>query len=201
MSDPSHRGTGKPQSAIVAADASGGVGVIGIGLAGVLTFALAQGSWQWFATFIGVTLLAMILAFQRRPAWTPGIGSPYMRGLVAYALVVGLCVAIAVAPMLQRWRWLFPMPGTRSGCDVLGRYEAIQARAALADLAGSDGTALAYAQNAQSGKAVADCLAATTTLWLPVYGLGVAVVVAVTAWSRDRSRARKPPRPEPSPTT
>ncbi|MGW7357192.1 hypothetical protein ACWGI0_11315 [Streptomyces sp. NPDC054802] len=44
-------------------DAAGQAGIIGIGLAAVLTFALAQGSWQWFATFIGVTLLAVVHAF------------------------------------------------------------------------------------------------------------------------------------------
>ncbi|MER5934907.1 hypothetical protein [Streptomyces sp. NPDC002054] len=172
-------------------DATGQAGVIGIGLAAVLTFALAQGSWQWFATFIGVTLLAVIFAFQTRPAWTPGIRSPYMRGLVAYSLVVGLCVAIALAPMLQRWAWLFPMPGTRGGCEALGRYEAIRARDAVPDLTGLDGAGLAYAQQAASGKAVADCLAATTTLWLPLYGAGVALLVGAVAWSRDRARARR----------
>lgn len=193
MNDPSPQGTRRPASTGAGADGPGQAGVIGIGLAAVLTFALAQGSWQWFATFIGVTLLAVILAFQRRSAWTPGIRSAYMRGLVAYSLVVGLCVAIMLAPMLQRWAWLFPMPGTRSGCEEMGRYEAIRSRAALADLADRDGPALAYAQEAQSDEAVADCLAATTTLWLPLYGTGAAVLVGAGAWSRDRDRARKGP--------
>ncbi|MET9963862.1 hypothetical protein ABZ128_33120 [Streptomyces sp. NPDC006326] len=71
-----------------------------------------------------MTLLAVMLAFQRRAEWTPDIRSAYMRGLVAYALVVGLCVAIALAPLLQRRAWLFPMPGTRSECTLLGRYQA-----------------------------------------------------------------------------
>lgn len=172
-------------------EAAGPAGVVGIGLAAVLTFALAQGSWQWFATFIGVTLLAVILAFQGRPAWTPGVRTPYMRNLVAYSLVVGLCVAIVLAPMLQRWAWLFPMSGTRSGCLAMGRYEALLTEAALADLAGRDGAALAYAQANQSGKAVADCLAATTTLWLPLYGAAAAVLVGAVAWSRDRARVGK----------
>jgi hypothetical protein len=185
-------------------DSGGQAGVIGIGLAAVLTIALAQGSWQWFATFIGVTLLAVILAFYRRPAWTPGIRSAYMRSLVAYALVVGLCVAIALAPMLQRWTWLFPMPGSRSGCQELGRYEAMRSRAALANLAGRDGVAPAYAQEVQSRRAVADCLADTTTRWLPLYGTGAAMLVGAGAWSRDRARARKglqpPSAPEPAST-
>lgn len=116
-----------------------------------------------------------------------------MRGLVAYALVVGLCVALALAPMMQRWAWLFPMSGTRSTCEGTGRYEAIRSRAALANLADSDIAALAYAQVAQSDKAVADCLAATTTLWLPVYGAGAAVLVGAGAWARDRARATKGP--------
>ncbi|GLV87604.1 hypothetical protein Slala03_72930 [Streptomyces lavendulae subsp. lavendulae] len=110
-----------------------------------------------------------------------------MRNLVAYSLVVGLCVAIALAPMLQRWAWLFPMPGTQSGCPAMGRYEALLTEAALADLAGRDGAALAN----QSGEAVADCLAATTTLWLPVYGVAAAVLVGAVAWLRDRARAGK----------
>ncbi|MEU9304903.1 hypothetical protein [Streptomyces sp. NPDC048269] len=198
MNDPSPRGSRKPASAGAGDGAAGQAGVVGIGLAAVLTFALAQGSWQWFATYIGLTLFAVIFAFQVRPAWTPGIRSAYMRNLVAYSLVVGLCVAIALAPMLQRWAWLFPMPDTRSGCGGLGRYEVMRTRAAVADLAGRDGAALAYAQEAQSRKAVADCLAATTTLWLPLYGAGAAVLVGAVAWSRDRSRARKGPQPGPS---
>lgn len=192
MSDPSPRVTPKPTS-VAASDGIPGSGVIGIGLAAVLTFALAQGSWQWFATFIGVTLLAVLLAFQRRAEWTPDIRSAYMRGLIAYALVVGLCIAVALAPLLQRWAWLFPMPGTRSRCDLTGRYEALQVKAALGNLAEADVAALAYAQDVQAGKAVAECLAATTTLWLPVYGVGAAVLVGAAAWFRDRARARRAP--------
>ncbi|MFD9359418.1 hypothetical protein [Streptomyces sp. NPDC060031] len=190
MSDPSPRVIPRPASASAGSDIPA-PGVIGIGLAAVLTFALAQGSWQWFATFIGVTLLAVMLAFQRRAQWTPGIRSAYMRGLVAYALVIGLCVAVALAPLLQRRAWLFPMPGTRSDCELLGRYQALQAEAALGDLAGRDGTALAFTQDVQAQKAVAECLAATTTLWLPLYGVGAAVLVGTGAWLRDRARARR----------
>ncbi|MFF4444453.1 hypothetical protein [Streptomyces sp. NPDC001502] len=181
--------TTRPVTA-AAADGLPTPGVIGIGLAAVLTFALAQGSWQWFATFIGVTLLAVMLAFQRRAQWAPGLRSPYMRGLVAYSLVVGLCVAIALAPLLQRRAWLFPMPGTRGDCVLMGRYAALQAEAVLGNLAASDGPAVAFAREEQARKAVAECLAATTTLWLPVYGVGVAVLVGVCAWFRDRARAR-----------
>ncbi|MFG2222262.1 hypothetical protein [Streptomyces sp. NPDC048644] len=172
-------------------DAPGQAGVIGIALAAVLTAALAQGSWQWFSTYIGVTLLAVIFSFYRLPTWSPGLGSTYMRNLAAYSLVVGLCVAIALAPVLQRWAWLFPMPGTRDGCPELGAYEAIRVEAALADLAGRDSAALAHAQAAQSHEAVADCLSATTTRWLPVYGAGVTVLVGLGAWSLDRARVRK----------
>ncbi|HEY9367654.1 hypothetical protein [Streptomyces sp.] len=194
MSDPSPRVTPRPTSA-AAGDSIPAPGVIGIGLAAVLTFALAQGSWQWFATFIGVTLLAVMLAFQRRAEWTPDIRSAYMRGLVAYALVVGLCVAIALAPLLQRQAWLFPMPATRDDCELLGRYQALQAEAALGNLAGSDGPALAFAQEDLADKAVAECLAATTTLWLPLYGVGVAILVATGAWLRDRARSMGRPDP------
>ncbi|MEU9619865.1 hypothetical protein [Streptomyces sp. NPDC048155] len=108
----------------------------------------------------------------------------------AYALVVGLCVAVALAPLLQRQAWLFPMPGTRGDCELMGRYQALQAEAALGNLAGSDGPALAFVQENQARKAVAECLAATTTLWLPLYGVGVAVLVGTGAWFRDRARAR-----------
>ncbi|MFK8908773.1 hypothetical protein [Streptomyces sp. YS-3] len=190
MSDSSPRVTAGPASG-TAGDDLPASGVIGIGLAAVLTFALAQGSWQWFATFIGVTLLAVMLAFQRRARWTPGMRSPYLRGLVAYALVVGLCVAVALAPLLQREAWLFPMPGTRAECHLMGRYQALQTKAALGNLAGGDRTALAFAQDRQARTAVADCLSATTTLWLPVYGVGVAVLVAGTVWFRDRAQSRR----------
>ncbi len=118
-----------------------------------------------------------------------------VRDLVAFSLVAGLCVAIALAPMLQRWSWLFPMSGTRSGCTEMGKYEAIRTGAALADLAGRDSVALAYVQKAQSHDAVAVCLSATTTRWLPVYAVGAAVLVGVGAWFRDRARVGKEPRP------
>ncbi|MFE1174317.1 hypothetical protein [Streptomyces sp. NPDC058773] len=176
-------------------DAAGRPGVIGIALAAVLAAALAQGSWQWFATYIGVTLLAVVFSFYGLPAWTPGLRTPYVRQLVAFALTVGLCLAIAVAPMLQRWAWLFPMPGTRRECPELGRYEGIRAEAELARLSGRDRVALAHAQRARRHEAVADCLSATTTQWLPLYGAGAAVLVAAGAWTRDRSRARKGDRP------
>ncbi|MBL1094132.1 MULTISPECIES: hypothetical protein [Streptomyces] len=166
-------------------------GAIGIALAAVLTGALAQGSWQWFSSYIGATLLALIFCFHRLPTRRPGRGSAYLRNLVAFSLVVGLCVAITLAPALQRWAWLFPMPGTRAACPEVGRYESLRTEAALAHLAGRDGTALAHAQAAQSHDAVADCLSATTTLWLPVYAAGAAVLAGLVAWSLDRARARK----------
>ncbi|MFD9085092.1 hypothetical protein [Streptomyces erythrochromogenes] len=199
MHDPNPRRERRPASTGAGEDTPGQAGVIGIGLAAVLTFALAQGSWQWFATFIGVTLFAVVFAFQVRPAWRPGVRTAYMRALVAYALVVGLCAAIAVAPMLQRWEWLFPMPGTRSGCEGIGRYEVLRTRAAVAEPTGSDAAALAYAQENQREKAVADCLASTTTLWLPLYGVGAAVLVGAGSWYRDRNRARRRAGPGSSP--
>ncbi|MFE5588492.1 hypothetical protein, partial [Kitasatospora sp. NPDC056531] len=125
-------------------------GVLGIALAAVLAFALASGSWQWFSTYLGLTLLAVIFSLAGVPVRTPGAGSGYVRNLTAYSLVVGLCAAIAVAPAMQRWAWLFPMPGTRSACAHLGDYAALRAQAALGDLAGRGGAALAYAQSDQS---------------------------------------------------
>ncbi|MFF1339710.1 hypothetical protein ACFVYT_17675 [Streptomyces sp. NPDC058290] len=170
--------------------AAGQPGVIGIALGAVLTAVLAQGSWQWFATYIGVTLLAVLFCLYRLPAWTPGLRTAYMANLAAYSLVVGLCVAITVAPMLQRWPWLFPMPGTRDRCPELRTYERIRTEAALADLAGRDPAALAHAQDVQGHVAFADCLSSTTTLWLPAYAAGVAVLVGLGTWSFDRLRVR-----------
>ncbi|MFE6826515.1 hypothetical protein [Streptomyces sp. NPDC057690] len=169
----------------------GQAGVIGIGLAAVLTFALAEGSWEWFAAYIGVTLLAVIVSFYRLPPWAPGLRCTYAWNLVAYSLVVGLCVAIALAPALQRSAWLLPMPGTRGDCRELGTYESLRTEAALGNLAGRDGAALARAQDIQRHDAVADCLASTTTLWLPLYGLGAAVLVGAGALTYDRARARR----------
>ncbi|MFF3767456.1 hypothetical protein ACFYYR_25700 [Streptomyces sp. NPDC001922] len=202
MDDHSTRAARSSSSTGAGSDAPGQPGVIGIALAAVLTATLAQGSWQWFATYIGVTLLAVIFSFYRLPTWMPGLRSAYVRNLVAYSLVVGLCVAIALAPMLQRWAWLFPMPGTRDRCVALGTYESIRTEAALANLAGRDGAALSHAQDVQAHEAVADCLSATTTLWLPVYAAGAAVLVGLGAWSVERLRlrsdaaasGRKPPR-------
>ncbi|MET8824635.1 hypothetical protein ABZX40_03355 [Streptomyces sp. NPDC004610] len=173
--------------------AGGRAGVLGTALAGVLAFALSSGSWQWFSTYIGLTLLAVILAFTRPPVPTPGGGGAYIRGLTVYALVVGLCVALAVAPAMQRWAWFFPMPGTRADCAQLGDHAALQTRADLGDLADRAGTALSYAQSDQRQHAVNDCLAATTTQWLPVYGLAAAVVAALAVWAvagRGGAKAR-----------
>ncbi|MDJ0384071.1 hypothetical protein [Streptomyces sp. G-G2] len=182
----------KPVPTGAGLDNPGQPGVIGLALAAVLTAFLAQGSWQWFSTYIGLTLLAVIFSFYRLPTRAPGLGAAYARNLTAYSLVVGLCVAITVAPMLQRWAWLFPMPGTRGRCGALGTYESIRTEAALADLVDRAGPALARAQAAQSHVAAADCLSTTTTLWLPVYAVGAAVLTALTAWTvgRTRNRAR-----------
>ncbi|MFF6995380.1 hypothetical protein ACFY93_10530 [Streptomyces sp. NPDC008313] len=193
MDETSPREARSAASTSAGRDAAGQAGVIGIGLAAVLTFALTQGSWQWFATYIGVTLLAVIFSFYRLPPWTPGLRTAYMANLTAYSLVVGLCTAIALAPMLQRWAWLFPMPGARDRCPALGAYESIRTEAALAGLAGRDRAALVRAQDVQSHDAVADCLSSTTTLWLPVYAAGAAVLVALGAWSIDRARSGNEP--------
>ncbi|MCX4759049.1 hypothetical protein [Kitasatospora purpeofusca] len=175
-------------------------GVLGTALGVVLAFSLAEGSWQWFSTYLGLTLLAVVLAFGRVPVRAPGAPvAGFGWNLTAYSLVVGLCVALALAPALQRWDWLFPMPGTRDGCVQAGRYESLHAQAALGDLAGVDAGALAYAQEQQSRAAVDDCLSATTTRWLPAYALGTAVLVAGGAWVRGRGRGRPgPERPRPT---
>jgi hypothetical protein len=165
--------------------------VLGTALAGVLAFALSSGSWQWFSTYLGVTLLALILSFTRPPAPTPGARSEYVRSLTAYSLVVGLCVALAVAPAMQRWAWFFPMPGTRTECAHLGSYAALQVQAALSDLGSHDSAALAYAQSDNSQHAVSDCLASTTTRWLPVYALAAALLAALGAWLVGRTGARR----------
>ncbi len=171
--------------------ATGGAdsGVLGTALGVVLAFSLAEGSWQWFSTYLGLTLLAVVLAFGRVPVRAPGgPAAGYGWNLAAYALVVGLCAALALAPALQRWDWLFPMPGTRDGCVQAGRYAGLDARAALGDLAGADPAALAYTQEQRSRAAVDDCLSATTTRWLPAYALGTAVLVAGAAWVWGRRR-------------
>jgi hypothetical protein len=186
--DDSGPGAARSSASAAAHGQPGQSGVIGIALAAVLTAALAQGSWQWFATYVGVTLLAVVFSFYRSPNSTPGPGSPYLRGLAAYSLVVGLCVAITLAPMLQRWSWLFPMPGTRAGCPALSRYEALRTQAALGSLAGRDSSALTEALRSHSHDVLADCLSATTTLWLPVYGAGAAVLVGLGTWYFDRTR-------------
>jgi len=104
---PSLQEARQPATMGVAHDAPGQAGVMGIALAAVLTATLAQGSWQWFSSYIGVTLIAVIFSFYRLPGWVPGLGSAYMRNLAAFSLVVGLCVAITLAPVLQRSASLF----------------------------------------------------------------------------------------------
>ncbi|MFG3053525.1 hypothetical protein ACGFZP_21600 [Kitasatospora sp. NPDC048239] len=172
--------------------AAGDPGVLGTALAVVLAFSLAQGSWQWFSTYLGVTLLVVVLSFGRVPVPVAGRRASYGWSLAAYSLVVGLCVALAVAPALQRWDWLFPVPGARHGCVESGRYESLRTQAALGDLAGRDVVALAYTQREQSRQVVDVCLAATTTRWLPVYALGAALLVGAGAWVRTRERRAAP---------
>ncbi|MFE2145296.1 hypothetical protein ACFXA3_26780 [Streptomyces sp. NPDC059456] len=196
MDDPSPEGARSAASTGTARDAPAQPGVIGIALGAVLTAMLAQGSWQWFATYIGVTLLAVLFTLYRLPTWRPGVRFAYVGNLTAYALVVGLCTAITVAPMMQRWAWLFPMPGTRERCPALGRYESLRTQAALGSLADRDPVALAQTQEVQSHAAVADCLSGTTTLWLPVYGAAVALLVALGSWSLDRARSRREHAPD-----
>ncbi|MFF1907727.1 hypothetical protein [Kitasatospora sp. NPDC058218] len=190
MSERDRRGTGSGTAADGARPA-GDPGVLGTALAVVLAFSLAQGSWQWFSTYLGVTLLAVVVSFGRVPVLTPGRRVAYGWSLAAYSLVVGLCLALAVAPALQRWDWLFPAPGARHACVESGRYQSLQTQAALGALAGHDGDPLASAQREQSRQAVDDCLAATTTRWLPVYALGAALLVGAGAWSWERARTRR----------
>ena len=182
MDDRSLPGARDSVTAAVDRGAGNRAGVLGTALAGVLAFALSSGSWQWFSTYIGVTLLAVVLAFTSPPAPLSGTRSGYARSLAVQSLVVGLCVALTLAPALQRWPGLLPMPGTRTECAHLGDYAALQARAALGDLGGLGGTALSYAQQDQSRHAVDDCLSATTTLWLPVYALAAALLTALGIW-------------------
>ena len=77
MDDSSLRGARSSASAGAARDVSGQPGVIGIALGAVLTAVLAQGSWQWFATYIGVTLLAVLFSLYRLPTWAPGLRCAY----------------------------------------------------------------------------------------------------------------------------
>ncbi|MET8542417.1 hypothetical protein ABZW03_17450 [Kitasatospora sp. NPDC004799] len=163
MDDRSRR-TAQPSSSAPAPGAGSRAGVLGTALAAVLAFSLSSGTWQWFSAYIGLTLLAVVLSATRPPTRATDAGAGYARSLAAYALVVGLAAALALAPAMQRWSWLFPMPGTRRECPRLGDYARLQAQAALGDLAARDGAALAAAQGEQARHAVAGCLSATTTL-------------------------------------
>ncbi|MFD9685761.1 hypothetical protein ACFWXO_08375 [Kitasatospora sp. NPDC059088] len=180
----------------------GQAGVLGTALAGVLAAALASGSWQWFSTYLGLTLLAVVFAFADPPLrstrehgtpGTPGtgFGRGRLRSLAAYSLVVGLCAALVLAPAMQRWAWLLPMPGTRAECARLGDYAALNARAALGALADQGADALASAQRTQGRVAVNDCLASTTTLWLPVYASAAALLTALAVHLAGRTRAAR----------
>ncbi|MFF4926231.1 hypothetical protein ACFY4B_37150 [Kitasatospora sp. NPDC001261] len=191
MDDHSHRAARGPAPA---PGTTSRAGVLGTALAAVLAFSLSSGSWQWFSTYLGLTLLAVVLSSSRPPSRATDTGDGYARSLAAYTLVIGLCVALALAPAMQRWSWLFPMPGTRRDCPRLGDYARLQAQASLGDLAARDGAALAAAQGEQARHAVADCLSATTTLWLPVYALAAALLAALAVRLLDRGGRRGPSR-------
>ncbi|MFJ6384071.1 hypothetical protein ACIQI7_29210 [Kitasatospora sp. NPDC092039] len=188
MDDRSRRAAPGPAAPVPVPAARSRAGVLGTALAAVLAFSLSSGTWQWFSAYIGLTLLAVVLSSTHPPTRATDAGAGYARNLAAYALVVGLSAALALAPAMQRWSWLFPMPGTRRTCPHLGDYARLQAQSALGDLAARDGAALATAQDEQARLAVAGCLSATTTLWLPVYALGAALLVALAVRLLDRSR-------------
>ena len=97
---------------------------------------------------------------------------------------------IALAPLLQRSPWLFPMPGARHACPAMGRYEAARAVAAAPDMTGRAMADVRLVRDFQAHSAVADCLAFTTTRWLPAYAGGVAVLVALGTWTTGRARTR-----------
>ncbi|MEU3570121.1 hypothetical protein AB0E96_17100 [Kitasatospora sp. NPDC036755] len=193
MDDRSRRTAPVPAAPAPGPGVGGRAGVLGTALAAVLAFSLSTGSWQWFSGYIGLTLLAVVLSSTHPPTRAADAGAGFLRSLAAYAMVIGLAVALTLAPAMQRWPWLFPMPHTRDECPHLGDYARWQARAALGDQAGHDGPALAAAQAQQAGRAVADCLAATTTLWLPVYALGAALLTAAAVLLTDRTRTRRQP--------
>ena len=79
----------------------------------------------------------------------------------------------------------------RDDCRAVGRYESLRTEAALGNLTGRDSAALAQARAIRRHDAVADCLASTTTRWLPLYGLGASVLVGLGAWAIDRALARR----------
>ncbi|MEU3597474.1 hypothetical protein ABZ714_01870 [Streptomyces sp. NPDC006798] len=166
--------------------------VVGLALAAVLAAAFAQGSWEWFSTYIGLTLIALIVCFYPRPAPTSGDTPAYARDLTAYALILGLSAALALAPAIQRWPWLFPMPATRADCPSLGTYAALRTSAALPTTPAPPPDALSFAARKASHEAVADCLAFTTTRWLPVYAIAVALLVAASVHLRNRPRRGGP---------
>ncbi|MFI2612642.1 hypothetical protein [Kitasatospora sp. NPDC018619] len=134
----------------------------------------------------------MVLS-SRPPARATDTGAGFLRSPAAYAMVLGPAVALTLAPAMRRWSWLFPMRRTRDACPRLGDYARWQAQAALGGLAGRDGPALAAAPGQQARHAVADCLSATTTLWLPVHALGAALPTAAAVLRAERARARRGP--------
>jgi hypothetical protein len=76
--------------------------VLGAGLAAVIAVSLGPGSWGWWSTGVGVTLLALIVGFYSVP---PRTEPPLRRArqLLALAAVAGFCATIALAYAWQTW--------------------------------------------------------------------------------------------------
>ncbi|MFF2364707.1 hypothetical protein ACFVU0_18705 [Streptomyces sp. NPDC058122] len=83
MNDGSSAGSQGSVTAVTDRGAANRAGVLSTALAGVLAFALSSGSWQWFSTYLGATLLALIFVCTRPPVPTAGARSAYVRSLTA----------------------------------------------------------------------------------------------------------------------
>jgi hypothetical protein len=99
--------------------------LLGASLAVVLTQFFGAGSWGWWSTGIGLTLLLVVLGYFRIST-DPRLGRlRWFVRLLGFAAVIGLCSTVALAYGVQTLQSGWTAPGTsgrsvRAFCENLG---------------------------------------------------------------------------------
>jgi hypothetical protein len=182
--------------------------LLGASLAVVLTQFFGAGSWGWWSTSIGLTLLLVVLGYFRISR-DPGLDWPRrVLRLLGFAAVIGLCSTVALAYGLQTLRSGSKTPDTNGRsvedfCKSLGVAAGSKAvdeadKKLLDDKTETE--VLIDARKAAADEAADDCLGKYGSTHLGLVGLVaglLAFVGGALAW-RPREPS-SPPVDRPSP--
>jgi hypothetical protein len=174
--------------------------LLGASLAVVLTQFFGAGSWGWWSTGIGLTLLLVVLGYFRIST-DPRLGRlRWFVRLLGFAAVIGLCSTVALAYGVQTLQSGWTAPGTsgrsvRAFCENLG----VGAAAKAVDEANKElpedkkRDVLHDVRKAAKKQAEADCLGQYGSTHLGWVGLGAAVMafgLGALAWRPREPRSR-----------